>query len=186
MGHDQQTPPHATPAPPTARFHGLIDEAPSFAVGRVEQANGGVAVRWQLRRNCSLRPMQLLVCVLVVCGVSGFTALMFWGLGYGWVSMFLLLQMGAVVSAAWVYARHACDHDTVTLKQGRLIVEQCSSGSTQRTELYAPFVRVDVEDDGRTPICLTERSTRLQVGRYVSPHVRQRVVVELQRALRLA
>jgi uncharacterized membrane protein len=163
----------------------LVERAPWFVIGCFEQTEAGVAIRWTLRRNCSLRPMQLLAMVGVVCGLSAFAALMFWGLGFALVSLFMLLEMAAIVAAAWVYARHAGDRDTVTLQGGLLRVEQCCKGSTQRTDLHAPFVRVQTGTGRHELIALEDRGKRLQVGRHVPAHVRLKTAVELQRALRL-
>jgi len=160
-----------------------VDQDPMFLLAHFEQTASGLAVRWKLRRNCSLAPNQLMGCVLVILVVSAFAALMFWGLGYALVSLFLLLQMAAVVVAAWSYARHACDHDTVILQNGQLAVEQCCGGRTERTELYAPFVRIETGPERDALVSLSERGKKLQVGRHVQPVVRRRMAAELHRAL---
>lgn len=160
-----------------------IDDDPVFRLARFEQTPNGLAVRWQLKRNCSLTPNQLMGCVAVMLLVSACAALMFWGLGYSLVSLFLLVQMAATVAAAWAYARHACDRDTLILQNGLLAVEQCSGSRTERTEFYAPFVRIDAGSEGDSLVSLSERGKTVEVGRHVQPAMRRRMAAELQRAL---
>jgi uncharacterized membrane protein len=160
-----------------------IDDDPVFRLARFEQTPNGLAVRWQLKRNCSLTPKQLMACVAVMLLVSACAALMFWGLGYALVSLFVLVQMGATVVAAWSYARHACDHDTVVLQNGRLAVEQCCGSRTDRTEFYAPFVRIEAGTENDSLVSLSERGRKVEVGRHVQPATRRRMAMELHRAL---
>ena len=158
-------------------------EDPVFRLARFEHTPSGLAVRWQLKRNCSLTPKQLVGCVAVMLLVSACAALIFWGLGYALVSLFLLMQMAAIVTAAWSYARHACDHDTVVLQNGRLVVEQCCGNRTERTEFYAPFVRIEAGPEGDSLVSLTERGRKVEVGRHVQAATRRRMAAELHRAL---
>jgi len=160
-----------------------VDEDPVFRLARFEQTASGLAVRWKLRRSCSITPNQLLVCVALMLLASALAALMSWGLGHALASLFLLLQMVAVVAAAWSYARHACDHDTLVLQNGRLAVEQCCGGRTERTEFSAPLVRIGAGPGVDSLVSLSERDKTLEVGRYVQPMVRLRMAAELHRAL---
>jgi uncharacterized membrane protein len=160
-----------------------IDDDPVFRLAHFEQTPSGLTVRWQLKRNCSLTPNQLVACVAVMLFVSACAALMFWGLGYALVSLFVLVQMAATVTAGWSYARHACDHDTVVLQNGRLAVEQCCGSRTDRTEFYAPFVRVEAGSESDSLVSLSERGKRVEVGRHVQPATRRRMAMELHRAL---
>ena len=183
MSNDRQSSSSAPRGAAAAAPRTAIADDPVFRLARFEQTASGLAVQWQLRRNCSLTPNQLVGCVAMMLLVSALAALMFWGLGYALVTMFLLLQMTAVVTAAWAYARHACDHDTVTLQNGRLAVEQCCGGRTERTEFDAPFVRIETGTQRDSLVSLSERGKKLEVGRHVQPAIRQRMATELHRAL---
>jgi uncharacterized membrane protein len=97
----------------------------------------------------------------------------------------MLIEMATVFGAAVAYARHACDHETVTLHDGRLAVEQCSGSRVRRTEFKAPFVRVEAGAGNDALVTFSESGRRLEVGRHVQPSVRRRMATELHYMLRM-
>jgi hypothetical protein len=84
------------PGPPRLRF------------GRASQAGSGpCSVQWELRRNCSLTPKQMLGFYLGLSGVSLGIAGIFWWLGATLVMPFAWLEVLAVGVALLVHAAMA-------------------------------------------------------------------------------
>jgi uncharacterized membrane protein len=111
----------------------------SFADSRAPQE---WTVRWQLKRNCSLAPRQLLACYLGLCLLSLAIAAGFWSVGALMVLPFAGAEFGRRVervefAPAWVRVepRHG-DHSLIELSgQGRRI----SVGRFVRPELRREF-----------------------------------------------
>ena len=70
------------------------------------------ACNWQLKRNCSLAPLQLGYAYAVLCGMSLFVAAPFAVLHGAWqVLVFAFAELGAAGIAFLHYARHATDRE---------------------------------------------------------------------------
>ena len=147
------------------------------------QTSDGPALQWTLRRSKVLTPRQVMGRFAAASSATAALALVFWGRGDSTAAVFLLLCLAAEVSAVFAYARHACDRDTVTLLNGRLFVEQHCGGKAERTELYAPFVRIEADPMGDGLVSVSERDVTLQLGRHLAPEQRPRFAFELRRAL---
>lgn len=142
---------------------------------------------WDLRRNCALRPGQLLAAVGAVCGLHLLMAGAAWSAGLAWVAAFALLESGGIAVALLCYMRHACDRETIVLEDGRwLCVERHCGNDVAAVRLEAARVRVGC--GGRAAdaglVQLSAGAVEVQVGRHVRPHQRQRVAQELRHALR--
>ncbi len=85
-----------------------------------------IETRWELRRNRSLTPRQTLACFAALCAFNGVVAVVFWLLGYAWVSFFAALETAGVAAALLSFARHACDAESLSLVDGRLTVRKRS------------------------------------------------------------
>ncbi len=170
--------PSPWPAPPVARREA------GWRFGR-EQA---VPLAWlfELRRNMSITPRQLMGAYALLCLISLAVAVGFWSQGITVVGLFTGLELLAVGVALWVVARHTRDRETITLTNRELSVEQFYGQAVARTAFRAEWVRVEpVADDGSL-VELSGEGRSVRVGRHVRPELRVALAQELRRALRLA
>lgn len=146
---------------------------------------GATAVMsWHLKRNCSLSPAQLLGFYLLCCVVSLGIAAGFWALGALLVLPFAGLELLALGSALLLYARHACDSESISLQDGRLTVEHACARRVSRVEFAAAWVRVEPEHGDRSLIELSGQGRKIAVGRFVRPELRHQLADEIRSALR--
>lgn len=141
-------------------------------------------VRWQLKRNCSLAPRQLVSVYAALCMVSLVIAAGFWSVGALMVLPFAGVELLAVGAAMVVYARHAADNESIRLLPGRLVVERAVGRRVERVEFTPAWVRVEPEHGDRSLIELSGQGRRISVGRFVRPELRRELADELRWALR--
>jgi uncharacterized membrane protein len=147
-------------------------------------AAGEWTVEWNLKRNCSLAPRQLLVWYFALCALSLSVASYFWWLGARMVMPFAWLEVLAVGAAMLVYARHAADNECIALRGDRLTVEYASGSRVERVEFQPRWVRVERKEDDGSLVELSGQGRRVAVGRYVRPELRRQLADELRMALR--
>lgn len=153
----------------------------SFADSRAPQE---WTVRWQLKRNCSLAPGQLLLCYLGICLLSLAIAAAFWSVGALMVLPYAGAELLAVGLAMFVYARHAADSESIRLLPGRLVVEYAFGRHVERVEFTPAWVRVEPQHGDRSLIELSGQGRSISVGRFVRPELRRELADELRWALR--
>jgi uncharacterized membrane protein len=170
--------PSPWPAPPSPRPDG------GWRFAREQAAP--LAWLFELRRNVSITPRQLMGCYLLLCAVSLGVAVGFWLQGITVVSLFTGVELLAVGAALLVFARHAGDCETITLTDREMSVEQHVGPAVERVRFRAEWVRVEpVADDGSL-VELSGEGRSVRVGRHVRPEMRVALAQELRRALRLA
>ena len=151
-----------------------------FADGFAEKDG---AVRWVLKRNCSLAPRQLLGFYLVLCGVCLGIATICLQQGAWPVMPFAGIELLAVGIGLIVYARHAADRESMVLQRGRFSV-QCTLGNRSEVAEFVPaWVRIDRRDGHRSLIEVSGQGRRIAVGRFVRPEHRRALADELRLAL---
>lgn len=144
------------------------------------------AVQWLLKRNCSLRPRQLLGVYLGLCvvslGIGGF----FFVQGAPFVMAFAGLELLMVGVALLVFARHAGDRETLTLVGRRVHVEQCFGSRVERTDFAAEWLTVEPAAGQGSLVELAGQGRSVRVGRFLRPELRGAFARELRLALRRA
>lgn len=148
-----------------------------------EIESGGCSVQWDLRRNCSLTPKQMLGFYLGLSGVSLAVAGIFWGLGAKLVMPFACLEIVAIGVALLVHARHVTDRDSIRLQGSKLTVERACGPRTERCEFCTEWVRVSPLRGSGSLIELSERGKKVVVGRFVRPELRGQLADEMRWAL---
>lgn len=154
--------------------------------GAVDRAGADpVAVEFVLRRNCSLSPGALMAVFGSVVAVSFAFGVMFAALGAWLVLPFAGVELLALAAAFVVYGRHATDGERLRFN-GRSLSAEVTQGSGVRVyEFDACAVRLVAEDGvgaiRRSPLAgrrlfLSQRGTRLEVGRHLDAG--RRVVLE--------
>jgi uncharacterized membrane protein len=156
----------------------------AWRFAQVVEAAGGARLEWRLARNCSLTPAQLFGAYLMLCALSLAIALGFTWHGASPVLAFAGIELLLVGAALLVYARHAADHEQITLADGSLAVLHQRGHQTERHEYRAAWVRVEPLSSDRSLIELTGDGQTSRVGRYLRPELRQPLAQELRRALR--
>jgi uncharacterized membrane protein len=143
-----------------------------------------VGVEWLLKRNCSVTPRQLFAVYLSLCSVSLVIALAFTWNGAAPVLAFAAVELVLVGAALLIYARHATDHERITLAGSALAVEHHCGAHTDRVEFRAPWVRVEPLSSDRSLIEVAGDGRRARIGRYLRPELRAFLARELRGALR--
>ncbi|OOG41272.1 DUF2244 domain-containing protein [Polaromonas sp. A23] len=142
------------------------------------------AVQWQLKRNCSVTPAQLLGLYVSLCVVSLGIAGFFWVQGATLVMPFAWLELVAVGLAFRTYARHAKDGERIVLQGSYLVVELESAGRLERAEFNRECVRVEPRSGDGSLIEVSGQGSSVSVGRHVRPELRPALAREIRHALR--
>jgi uncharacterized membrane protein len=156
----------------------------SAPLARTVLTEHGHALRWELRRNCCLTPLQLGAVFASTAAVSLGIGAVFWWLGFAAVAAFALAEVVGLALALLAYARHACDADTLTLDDQGLFIEQRCGQTTRRIALHRAWARLDGRRPRGAPVRVCEGLQAVQVGAHVRPALRDQFVGELERALR--
>ena len=141
-------------------------------------------LQWVLRRNCSFSPRQLFAVYLSLCVVSLVIALAFTWHGASPVLAFATIELVLVGLALLVYARHATDHERITLAGDALCVEHRRGPHLDQTQFRSAWVRVEPQAGDGSLVELTGEGQRARVGRYLRPELRTPLANELRAALR--
>ena len=102
------------------------------------------------------------------------------------VLAFAGVELLAVGAAMFVYARHVCDGDRLTLRGHSLRVEQTNGRHTEHTEFRAEWVSVEPAHGAHSLVELAGNGHRVRVGRFLRPELRPALAHELRLALRMA
>lgn len=141
--------------------------------------------RFDLRRNVSITPRQLLLAYGLLCSVSLLVAGGFWWHGVSLVVMFTGIELVAVGLALLMVARHAGDRETVTLSGREVAVEQHVGPGVERLSFRAEWLRVEPAADDGSLVELSGEGRCVRIGRHVRPELRVELARELRRALHL-
>jgi uncharacterized membrane protein len=184
--------PHPWPSPESAPPGAQRDRGWRFA--REIASLGGVAangapvaktLQWRLLRNCSIAPRHMLGVYGGLCSVSLLIGGFFSVQGAPFVLAFAGLELLVVGLAFLLFARHAADHETLTLVGDSLQVEQSFGSRTLRTVLAARWLTVEPAAGQGSLVEISSRGQRVHVGRFVRPEWRAELGQELRRAARL-
>ena len=144
------------------------------------------ALQWQIRRNCSITPHQMLGAYGLLCTVSLAVALSLWLTGAPMVLAFTGFELMLLGAAMLVFARHAGDGETLTLVGRALLVEQAVGPKVQRAAFNADWLTVEPAAGQNSLVELAGQGRTLRVGRFLRPELRADFARELRRALRPA
>ena len=170
--------PSPWPAPPASRGPW------GWRFGREIDGGATRAVQWELRRNCSITPRQLLGFYLSLATVSLAIAFGFWWAGATAVLAFAGFEVAMVGVALAIYARHASDCETITLAAGELAIEHRHGAAVDAARFRAEWVRVEPSAGDGSLVEVSGEGHRAQIGRYVRPEWRAQLAQEIRAALR--
>lgn len=185
--------PSRWPAPLLPRRSGGAAAAGSGAglrFGRevaLNQQRGAVrAMQWQLRRNCSVTPRQMLAAYGLLCALSLAVALFLWFTGARVVLALTGFELMLLGVAMLVFARHAGDRETLTLVGRSLLVERATGPKIERAAFQADWLTVEPAAGQNSLVQLAAGGRVMRVGRHLRPEVRAEFAHELRRELRRA
>ncbi len=166
------------PSPAVARRNGR------WRFAREQQAPAGWL--FDLRRNVSLSPRQMLLAYVLVCALSLAVAGAFWWHGVRLVVIFTGVELAAVGVALLYVARHAGDRETIAVTLRELSVVRHCGTRVERVSLRTQWVRIEPAAGVGSLVELSGEGRSMCVGRHVRPELRAELADELRRALRLS
>ena len=149
-----------------------------------ESGSGEHTVQWQLKRNCSATPRQVMGFYASLSAVSALIGAFFWAQGATLVMPYASLEIIVVGLALLVHPRPATDNERNSLRPGHLTVECTNGRHVERAEFTPSWVRVEPEHGDRSLIELSGQGQRIAVGRFVRPEQRRQLAEELRWTLR--
>jgi uncharacterized membrane protein len=144
------------------------------------------AVQWQLRRNCSITPAQMLAAYGLLCALSLAVALFLWFTGVRVVLAFTGFELMLLGLAMLVFARHAGDRETLTLVGRSLLVERATGPNVERVAFQADWLTVEPAAGQNSLVKLSGGGREMRVGRHLRPEARAEFARELRRTVRQA
>lgn len=144
------------------------------------------ALQWLLKRNYSVTPQQLGAVYLSLCVVSLLIGAYFYAQGAPLVLAFTGAELSLVGVALLIFARHAGDHETLTLVGRSLQVQQCYGSRVSQTDFTADWLTVEPAAGQGSLVQLCGRGQTIRVGRFLRPELRAAFARELRQALRQA
>lgn len=144
------------------------------------------ALQWQLRRNCSITPRQMLAAYALLCTISLAVALFFWFTGARVVLAFTGFELMLLGAAMLLFARHAGDRETLTLVGRSLLVERAIGARVERGAFSADWLTVEPAAGQNSLVELAGQGRTMRVGRFLRPELRADFARELRRAMRRA
>ena len=141
-------------------------------------------IGWTFKRNCSIKPAQLLQVFVMLSAVSFAVAIFFWFQGAVLVLPFAVIEVLVLAISFVVYARHATDGECAILDGDWLVVQVETAGKLEQMRFPRASVRVEPLEDKSNLIELTARDMRLCFGRHVRAEWRPLVAQEMRLALR--
>lgn len=169
---------------------GLAGGAGALRFGREVALSGEFgatrALQWQLRRNCSVSPGQMLAAYALLCTLALAVALFFWFTGARVVLAFTGFELMLLGVAMLLFARHVGDGETLTLVGRSLLVERAAGARVQRTAFAADWLTVEPAAGQNSLVQLAGQGHTMRIGRFLSPELRGEFARELRRMLRQA
>ncbi|MBL8343497.1 MAG: DUF2244 domain-containing protein [Rubrivivax sp.] len=182
--------PSRWPAPllPWRKAGAAAGHRPGLRFGRevalTDERGAPRAVQWQLRRNCSVTPAQMLAAYGLLCAVSLAVALFLWFTGVRVVLAFTGFELMLLGLAMLVFARHAGDRETLTLVGGALLVERATGSKVERAAFQADWLTVEPAAGQNSLVKLAGGGREMRVGRHLRPEARAEFAQELRRVVR--
>jgi uncharacterized membrane protein len=142
------------------------------------------ALVWSFRKNCAIRPGQLIGVFAGLSVASLSVAMAFWFQGATYVLPFACLEVAVLAIAFVLYARHATDGETAKLDQNWLVIEQEIAGKRVENRFPRASVRIEPLADNDNLIEVSARGDRLEFGRHLRAEWRPLVAKEMRFAVR--
>ncbi|MFN0300872.1 MAG: DUF2244 domain-containing protein [Burkholderiales bacterium] len=138
-----------------------------------------------VRRNRSVAPRAMLLCVVAVAGFSFAVGLAFAWFGLWLVLPFVGLEVAALIFAFGVYSRHVSDNETIRRDEHGLAVEIRQGNRLLKYRLDAHWAQCILDNVGREVRLLIGSHGRfVQIGRHLGEAGQRQLRNELNERLR--
>jgi uncharacterized membrane protein len=136
-----------------------------------------------IKRNCSIAPMP---CVAFLLGLSLMALAVgsLWAWKGAWpVLVFVLIEVGGILSAVLAWSRHAGDYERIVFDRDRLIVEVCERGRLDRHEFNRHWSRLVTATGSTLRLAVRCHNQEVEVGRHLDEARRHGLAAELGKSL---
>ena len=123
--------------------------------------------RWQMRRNCSLTPKQLLQFYIALVCLSLIVATGFFLAGVWVISIFTALELSAVTIGFLIYCRHALDSETIEIEDQRLVVKKCIGQKETLYEFNTQWAKIEPPLAGSKIFKISQANLRVELGQFI-------------------
>ncbi|PHY06737.1 MAG: hypothetical protein CK528_06605 [Alcaligenaceae bacterium] len=123
--------------------------------------------RWQMRRNCSLTPTQLLKFYIALVSLSLIVATGFFLAGVWVISIFTALELIAVTTCFLIYCVHAVDSETIEIEDKRLLVKKCIGHKETLYEFNAQWAKIEPPLAGSKTFKISQANLRVELGQFI-------------------
>ena len=137
--------------------------------------------RWQMRRNCSLTPTQLLKFYIALVCLSLIVATGFFLAGVWVISIFTALELSAVTVGFLIYSRHALDSETLEIEDKRLLVKKFIGHKEILYEFNTQWAKIEPPTQGSKTFNISQSELRVELGQFVR-HEQQLALIAQVRA----
>ena len=123
--------------------------------------------RWQMRRNCSLTPKQLLMFYIALVCLSLVVATGFFMAGVWVISIFTALELIAVTVGFLIYCMHAIDSETIEIEDKRLLIKKCIGRKETLYEFNTQWAKIEPPTAGSKIFKISQASVRVELGQFL-------------------
>jgi len=123
--------------------------------------------RWQMQRNCSLTPKQLLRFYIVLVCLSLIVATGFLLVGVWVISIFTALEISAVTIGFLIYCRHALDCETIEIDGKRLLVKKFIGCKESIFEFSTQLAKIEPPLKTAKTFHITQANLRVELGQFI-------------------
>lgn len=149
-----------------------------------ERTEEVVRSEWVLKKNCALRPSQLIAVFTSLASLSVLISA-YWAFQGAWVVVpFALLECSALALAFVLYARHSTDREEVSLNEAELVVERLVGSRMTRVVLPRCWLKVQFDQEGAGLVLCQAGPVEVLLGQFVDRESRQRFYQELRASMR--
>jgi uncharacterized membrane protein len=123
--------------------------------------------RWQMRRNCALRPKQLLKFYIALVCLSVTVAVSFLFAGVWVILIFTTLELCAVTIVFLIYCRYALDCETIEIDGKRLIVKKFIGYKETIYEFNVQWAKIEIPSAESTLFLISQSNLRVELGQFL-------------------
>jgi len=123
--------------------------------------------RWQMRRNCSLTPKQLLMFYIALVCLSLIVATGFFLAGVWVISIFTAIELCAVTIGFLIYCRHALDSETIEIEDKRLLIKKCIGHKETLYEFNTQWAKIEPPLIGSKIFKISQANLRVELGQFI-------------------
>ncbi len=122
---------------------------------------------WQMKRNCSLTPTQLLKFYIALVCLSAIVATGFLLAGAWVVPIFTAIELSVVTVGFLIYCRHAVDYEEIAINGDRLVVRKVIGCKETDYEFNTRLVKIEPPVKGQKVFSICQSDMKVEVGQFV-------------------